>query len=241
MKSARQLLFVLGALCLVFSSCQRTSDEVWDDTKSAGRHVGRGFRSLGGKQGNSRQISNREEFCLENDRLSPAHPAYCEDYIPLPEEMAYQEMHLGEGSHCLSYQEPGGVGSSIPGIEAFSSPVNDPALASVFRNVYFSYNSNLVKGEDNFRTARGIAGYLKSHPRVCVFIEGHCDERGPAAYNLALGVRRSNAVRDVLIGEGVDPARLFTISYGKERPIAFGKTDESWSQNRRAEFKIYQK
>lgn len=138
-------------------------------------------------------------------------------------------------------QTPGECGSKIPGISAFKDPSMVPGMSKIFRNVYFEYNSNLIKGQQNVETVRGIARYMKQHPNLYVFVEGHCDERGPEAYNLALGSRRSNAVRNMLIQEGVSPDNIFTISYGKERPLVLENHEEAWSQNRRAEFKIYQR
>ena len=87
-------------------------------------------------------------------------------------------------------------------------------------------------------TARGIldsqAQWLTAHPSVRATIEGHCDERGTREYNLALGDRRANAAKNYLVARGIDPGRLTTISYGKERPAATGSDDASWAQNRRA-------
>ncbi|MFI5344134.1 MAG: OmpA family protein, partial [Chlamydiales bacterium] len=108
-----------------------------------------------------------------------------------------------------------------------------------FRTIYFEYDSSLVKGQANLQTIHRIADYLRSHPNVYVFIEGHTDERGPQAYNLALGSRRANEVRNLLLSEGVNPNNLFTISYGKERPLIMENHEEGWSKNRRAEFKVY--
>ena len=88
---------------------------------------------------------------------------------------------------------------------------------------------------------RAIAAYMKRNPGTYLFVEGHCDERGAEAYNLALGAKRSNSVRNLLIKEGVSPDNVFTVSYGKERPADFGHTEDSWAKNRRAEFKIYNK
>ena len=78
------------------------------------------------------------------------------------------------------------------------------------------------------------AGFLKSNPALTVTIEGHCDERGTREYNLALGERRAAAARDYLLAQGVNQARIRVISYGKERPMASGSTETSWSKNRRA-------
>ncbi|HEX5183838.1 MAG TPA: peptidoglycan-associated lipoprotein Pal [Allosphingosinicella sp.] len=78
------------------------------------------------------------------------------------------------------------------------------------------------------------AAWLAAHPSVSVTIEGHCDERGTREYNLALGDRRANAVKDYLQARGIPAARMTTISYGKERPVALGSNEEAWAQNRRA-------
>lgn len=76
--------------------------------------------------------------------------------------------------------------------------------------------------------------WLKRFPGVTVSIEGHTDERGTREYNLALGERRANSVRDYMIALGVEPNRVKTISYGKERPVDPASSDEAWSRNRRA-------
>jgi peptidoglycan-associated lipoprotein len=78
------------------------------------------------------------------------------------------------------------------------------------------------------------AQWLGRYPNKRATIEGHCDERGTREYNLALGERRANSAKNYLVGLGVDPGRLTTVSYGKERPVALGSTEESWGQNRRA-------
>jgi peptidoglycan-associated lipoprotein len=75
---------------------------------------------------------------------------------------------------------------------------------------------------------------MAQNANVNLLIEGHADERGTRDYNLALGARRANAVRDFLISQGVDSARLQTISYGKERPVSLCSEDSCWSKNRRA-------
>ncbi len=80
------------------------------------------------------------------------------------------------------------------------------------------------------------AVWLRDNPDAGVIIEGHCDERGTNAYNLALGERRAESVKSFLVNLGVDASRLTTISYGEERPIAFGQTEAAWAQNRRAAF-----
>jgi peptidoglycan-associated lipoprotein len=76
--------------------------------------------------------------------------------------------------------------------------------------------------------------WLQKYPGKKATIEGHCDERGTRDYNLALGERRANAAKNYLVSLGVDAARISTVSYGKERPVALGSDESSWTRNRRA-------
>ncbi|HTK79080.1 MAG TPA: peptidoglycan-associated lipoprotein Pal [Rhizomicrobium sp.] len=98
--------------------------------------------------------------------------------------------------------------------------------------VHFDYDRYDLHDQD-----RGIlqrqAAWLQKYPQVRVSIEGHCDERGTREYNLALGARRANAVKEYLVSLGVSAARVDTISYGKERPICTESTEDCWAQNRR--------
>ena len=99
--------------------------------------------------------------------------------------------------------------------------------------VYFETDKHNISSASAF-TLESQANWLKSTPGFQLLIEGHCDERGTREYNLALGERRGNAVKEFLASLGVDPGRLTVISYGKERPAAEGSTSEAWSENRRA-------
>lgn len=81
---------------------------------------------------------------------------------------------------------------------------------------------------------RSQAEWLQRYPQKRVTIEGHADERGTREYNLALGDRRATAAKNYLAALGIDPSRINTISYGKERPVALGSDEASWAQNRRA-------
>lgn len=229
--------FILTSLGLT-TSCRRDSNAVWEDTKTAGRHLNRGMRSLGGKNGASRQVGNRNDFYSMDDDQSWGAPP--NDYVPLSDDPNAGDLQMNDYAP-QPRETPGEPGSSIPGIEAFQDPSTNPRLARIFRNIKFGYNSSLVKGEDNLMAIRDISDYMRQNPNTYVFVEGHCDERGPAAYNLALGSHRSNSVRSILINEGVNPDNVFTISYGNERPLIQGHDEEAWSQNRRAEFKVYQR
>ena len=87
-------------------------------------------------------------------------------------------------------------------------------------------------------TIQTLAAWMGTYQQVTIAVEGHADERGTRDYNLALGERRANAVRDFMIALGVDPNRISTISYGKERPAVLGSNEEAWAQNRRAVFVV---
>jgi peptidoglycan-associated lipoprotein len=99
--------------------------------------------------------------------------------------------------------------------------------------VYFTVNSATLTAQAQ-TTLRSQAQWLSKYPQYGVTLEGHADERGTREYNIALGARRATAVRTFLSGLGVNPARLQTISFGKERPVAVCNDISCWSQNRRA-------
>lgn len=101
--------------------------------------------------------------------------------------------------------------------------------------IFFAYDKSLITEESQEILGQNAA-VLKRYPEAKVIIEGHCDERGTEAYNLALGDRRAAATRDRLLELGVQPQQMETISYGEERPFAEGSTEEAYSQNRRAHF-----
>jgi peptidoglycan-associated lipoprotein len=112
-----------------------------------------------------------------------------------------------------------------------------PGSAEDFRvnvgdTVHFGYNEYNI--EDNDKAVLGRqAQWLAKYPSVRVAVEGHCDERGTREYNLALGARRANAVKEYLVSQGVSTARVETVSYGKERPICTESNEACWAQNRR--------
>ncbi len=235
-------LILICTVLLALPSCCRSRQQFWDDTQTAGRHMNRGMRSLSGKgSGYSRQVCDRNEFC--SVRESPYQQVNFgvaeEEFIPFPDEDLCDQLAMSDYAHPAPRESPGDPGSSIPGIEAFASPSRSADWSRVFKTIYFDYDSNQIRGDNNSAILQGIASYMRSHPNLYLFVEGHCDARGAEAYNLALGARRANSIRNTLIDSGVNPDRLFTISYGKERPASLGNSEEAWSLNRRAEFKIY--
>jgi peptidoglycan-associated lipoprotein len=108
-----------------------------------------------------------------------------------------------------------------------------PQPAAEFQPAFFEYDSYMLSS--NAREALDAdARVLRGQPGLSVIIEGHCDERGTAEYNQALGERRASAARDYLVASGIEASRIRTISYGKERPLVEGQGEIAWSQNRRA-------
>lgn len=101
--------------------------------------------------------------------------------------------------------------------------------------VRFDFDRYEVK-EEFYRVIKMNADYLSMNTNASVTLSGHADERGTREYNLALGERRADAVKNALIAAGVSPGRINTISFGEEKPIALGQSEQSWSQNRRVEF-----
>ena len=104
-------------------------------------------------------------------------------------------------------------------------------------DAFFDTNRYELKPEYRESLARN-ADWLQRHASIQILVEGHCDERNTREYNLALGERRANAVRDYLVFLGIDANRVRTISYGEERPFAVGGGEEAWQQNRRVHFVI---
>ena len=98
--------------------------------------------------------------------------------------------------------------------------------------VFFDFNESAIKPEGR-QTLQKQAAWLQKYTNVTVTVEGHCDDRGTREYNLALGARRANAVKEYLVSLGVSAGRLETISYGKERPMCTESSESCYAQNRR--------
>jgi peptidoglycan-associated lipoprotein len=126
---------------------------------------------------------------------------------------------------CSSEQKVPDAGAQVtPGsIADFKQNVGD--------RVYFDTDMSNIR-EDGRSTLAKQAEWLKKYTNYPILIEGKCDERGTREYNLALGERRANAVRQYLVAQGLPAARIKTISYGKERPEAVGSDEGAWARNR---------
>ncbi len=125
----------------------------------------------------------------------------------------------------------------MPTIDLEPKETVEPAVEITFQDINFDFDRY-----DLTARAREIlanhARILINNPQIKLTIEGHCDERGTIEYNLALGERRANAAKEYLVKYGIDPSRIRTISYGKERPLDPRSNEEAWAKNRRAAFVI---
>ena len=114
---------------------------------------------------------------------------------------------------------------------------SDESTAGPLKTIYFEFDSSALSGAAR-QTLEENAEFLKLTEAIQIQIEGHADERGGIQYNAALGERRARSVKEYLEALGVSPSRITTVSYGKEKPIAYGHDEEAWAKNRRANFVI---
>ena len=125
-------------------------------------------------------------------------------------------------------------GSGATAATSGAAPGSEEDLVqNVGDRVFFSFNESSLSS-DAQGTLDRQSGWLQKYPEVSVQIAGNCDDRGTEEYNLALGQRRANAARDYIVARGVSSARISTISYGKDRPVALGDNEQAWAQNRNA-------
>ena len=115
------------------------------------------------------------------------------------------------------------LGPTAGSLEDFQVNVGD--------RVYFDLDQYRLSADAQGILKRQVA-WLSAYPNVNILVAGNCDERGTREYNLALGERRASVVKNYLVDLGIDPARIQTVSYGKERPLALGSNEASWAQNR---------
>ncbi len=137
------------------------------------------------------------------------------------------ETEGGTNTDGTGVDQGGVTGAALPGSQAhFLTAVPSD-------RVFFDTDEFALTGEDR-SILDAQAQYLAQYPNVRVTIEGHADERGTREYNLALGERRANSVRNYLESRGVSSNRMTVISWGKERPAVEGSNEQAWAQNRRA-------
>ena len=122
-------------------------------------------------------------------------------------------------------------GAGVNNYDGFGTPI--PGV--VFQPLYFKFDQSIVSPDEEAKV-NAVIQYLQSNPGTGVVIEGNCDSRGTDEYNRALGERRALAAQEMIVGAGIDAARIKTLSYGEEKPAIQGNTEEAHAGNRRDEF-----
>lgn len=190
--------------------------------------------------------SNSTAFRSQNHKLRGLYEAdadqdfasggFDDEFMPLED----QDLHMKFADAAIPQPDiiPGAPGSGIPSLDQFKKAM--AGLAQIFQNVHFNTDEYVLRNTQDMQIIDRAAAYLKNNPATYVAVGGHCDERGSESYNLALGTRRANYVRTLLVQRGVNPNQVHSISYGKEQPEAEGHSSEAWAINRRAEFKIFE-
>jgi peptidoglycan-associated lipoprotein len=140
----------------------------------------------------------------------------------------------GAGAAGAGVGDASGSGIASSGLPGEPVPGSQEDLeVSVGDRVFFAYDSAVLSPIAT-QTIDRQAAWLKQYPDVVLTVEGHTDERGTREYNLALGDRRANAVRNYLVALGIEPSRILIISYGEERPADPANDESAWANNRRA-------
>ena len=133
----------------------------------------------------------------------------------------------------------GDLNNGTPQSTKFSNPddFNQDRGTFAANTVHFEYDSSVVKSSEQ-SNLDAVAAYMKGNSSIGLLIEGHCDERGTEDYNNSLGERRSTALREALIGMGVNAENVITRSYGEYKPVSPGQDESAYKQNRRGEFVV---
>lgn len=132
---------------------------------------------------------------------------------------------------CAQPQQEAAVDTTVA-VSAIEPGSQEDFVVNVGDRVFFAFDRSDLSAEARVTLERQAA-WLQQYPNRRIVVEGHADERGTREYNLGLGERRANSVRQYLVALGVDAGRLTTVSYGKERPAVLGSNEAAWAQNRR--------
>ena len=114
---------------------------------------------------------------------------------------------------------------------AAASPADEDLFSKNVKDVFFDFNKPTLR-PDEAPAAQNDSAFLSQHPTLKVVVEGHCDDRGSAEYNLALGASRAESVKQALVQRGISPERIKTVSFGKEKPFCTQDNEQCWQQNR---------
>lgn len=150
------------------------------------------------------------------------------------DEQKRRQQELTQNEQPIVRPLPGaGVGETRLGAEPWAQLKETGSLLGK-RSVYYDYDSYAIR-EDFVPVVEAHAQFLIAHPDLKIVVQGNCDDRGSREYNLALGQRRADSVKRAMVLLGVNDRQIETVSFGAEKPVAFGQDEASWSQNRRSD------
>ena len=150
-----------------------------------------------------------------------------------PKDTADSSGSGSSSSSDVSSSAEGTITETGPDSTSIEPGSQEDLIVNVGDRVFFNYDSSELDSDAQELLQDQVA-WLKQYSNVSVIVEGHCDERGTREYNLALGEKRAQSVKNYLISLGISSDRVSTISYGKERPAVVGSNDGAWAQNRRS-------
>jgi peptidoglycan-associated lipoprotein len=188
-----------------------------------------GCASTGDTTGEEQTGAQQEATTEQGITAQPGQDAYSYPYGQAPSQ--YDTFDTTSGTTASSGQAAQAVAD---GGEAAQAVAGKGGAVSADRIVYFAFDSSEIPSEGQAVIAAN-ARALTGNKRIITQLEGHTDERGSREYNIALGERRANSVRQAMIAQGVSPQQIRVVSYGEERPAASGQSEQSYALNRRVE------
>ena len=182
-----------------------------------------------------KDITHRENFCMIIKLLTSATLVFFLAACSTTPKDTADSSGSGSSSSSsdVSSTETTSTETSSADTASIEPGSQEDLIVNVGDRVFFNYDSSELDSDAQELLQDQVA-WLKQYSDVSVIIEGHCDERGTREYNLALGEKRAQAVKNYLISLGISSDRVSTISYGKERPAVVGSNDGAWAQNRRS-------
>lgn len=244
MKRPATTILVFALFCWTLAACTTKEENLQAPSSTAYERLaasarpdspGTGTDAAAGQAGLSAPRPGGPAAPAEGDRIAP--PAEGDRIAPRGTGGKAGAPRIGQPQPAREMiVQPAREPAARPIVPAFPVAMKHKVLADL-RTVNFGYDSHTLSAEAK-RVLDGNAGWMRAHAKVVVNVVGHADERGTSEYNLALGIRRANRVRDYLIHKGVSGGNLVSVSYGEEVPLSREHNAKAWGMNRRAEFSL---
>lgn len=181
----------------------------------------------------SAEIEQRDLFDQQKDERAATEASRAKEQEELKRRLEEQKRRQqDEQAIVRPLPDTGFSGSQIKG--EGSAKLDEPGSALATRSIYYEFNKFDIK-EEYVPVIEAHANYLQDRPELKIVVQGNCDDRGSREYNLALGQRRADGVKRAMVLLGVSQDQMDTVSFGAEKPVAFGQDEESWAKNRRAD------